>query len=46
MKNKDEHQHRAGAPFILPFIIYPQKQEWNSDFGLDKDRKKDSWQGF
>ena len=21
-------------------------QEWNSDFGLDKDRKKDYWQGF
>ena len=21
------------------------RQEWNSDFGLDKDRKKDSWQG-
>ena len=24
----------------------PFCQEWNSDFGLDKDRKKDSWQGF
>ena len=23
-----------------------REQEWNSDFGLDKDRKKDSWQGF
>ena len=24
----------------------PPHQEWNSNFGLDKDRKKDSWQGF
>ena len=30
MKNKDEHQHRAGAPFILPFIIYPQKDFYES----------------
>ena len=32
----------SASVFAVPLPF----QEWNSDFGLDKDRKKDSWQGF
>ena len=31
---------------VSVFLVFIIDQEWNSDFGLDKDRKKDSWQGF
>ena len=31
---------------VVLVVVVVVVQEWNSDFGLDKDRKKDSWQGF
>ena len=33
-------------PFPDSFGFLCEIQEWNSDFGLDKDRKKESRQGF
>ena len=45
ISSEEESEEERTLRWVVALPPIPQ-QEWNSDFGLDKDRKKDYWQGF